>query len=62
GKIDSSFQLQLEVKPEYNNLIISVDNQKHITLSSIMMKAHRKFEDDAYLTEDHKQLLKNDMK
>ncbi len=58
GKIDSSFQFQLEVTPEYHYLIISGDTQEPITLSSILMKALRKFEDDADVTEDHLQLLK----
>ncbi|MBS8048228.1 EF-P 5-aminopentanol modification-associated protein YfmH [Streptococcus suis] len=61
GKIDSSFQFQLEVTPEYHYLIISGDTQEPITLSSILMKALRKFEDDADVTEDHLQLLKNEM-
>ncbi len=42
-------------------MIISGDTQEPITLSSILMKALRKFEDDADVTDDHLQLLKNEM-
>lgn len=61
GKIDSSFQFQLEVTPDYHYFIISSDTQEPITLSSLLMKAIRNFEDDEDVTEDHLRLLKNEM-
>lgn len=61
GKIDSSFQFQLEVTPDYHYLVISGDTQEPITLSSMLMKAVRNFERDEDVAEEHLQLLKNEM-
>ncbi|MGQ7367195.1 EF-P 5-aminopentanol modification-associated protein YfmH [Streptococcus suis] len=61
GKIDSSFQFQLEVTPDYHYLVISGDTQEPITLSSMLMKAVRNFDRDKDVNENHLQLLKNEM-
>ncbi|HEP1818577.1 TPA: insulinase family protein [Streptococcus suis] len=61
GKIDSSFQFQLEVTPDYHYLVISGDTQEPITLSSMLMRAVRNFERDEDVNENHLQLLKNEM-
>lgn len=61
GKIDSSFQFQLEVTPDYHYLVISGDTQEPITLSSMLMKAVRNFERDEDVNENHLHLLKNEM-
>ncbi|MGQ7462585.1 EF-P 5-aminopentanol modification-associated protein YfmH [Streptococcus suis] len=61
GKIDSSFQFQLEVTSEYHYLVISGDTQEPITLSSMLMKAVRNFERDEDVNENHLHLLKNEM-
>lgn len=61
GKIDSSFQFQLEVTPDYHYLVLSGDTKEPISLSSQLMKAIRHFERDEDVTESHLQLLKNEM-
>ncbi|HFI0456992.1 TPA: M16 family metallopeptidase [Streptococcus suis] len=61
GKIDSSFQFQLEVTSDYHYLVISGDTQEPITLSSMLMKAVRNFERDEDVNENHLHLLKNEM-
>ncbi|HFI0105923.1 TPA: M16 family metallopeptidase [Streptococcus suis] len=61
GKIDSSFQFQLEVTSDYHYLVISGDTQEPITLSSMLMKAVRNFERDEDINENHLHLLKNEM-
>lgn len=61
GLIDSSFQFQVEVSPDYHFVVITSDTETPIRLSSLLTKAIQQFERDADVTEEHLRLLKNEM-
>lgn len=61
GKIDSSFSFQLTVRPDYHFLVITGDTVEPIAVSSLLKKALLNFETDTDVTEEHLQLLKQEM-
>ncbi|CRH85582.1 insulinase family protein [Chlamydia trachomatis] len=60
GKIDSSFTLHLEVRPEYHFLVVTADTEEPIALSSSIRKILKNFETSPDLTEEHFEVLKKD--
>ncbi|HFI0301733.1 TPA: M16 family metallopeptidase [Streptococcus suis] len=61
GIIDSSFQFQIEVNPDYHFVVITTDTESPIRLSSLIIKAIQQFEKDMDITDDQLHLLKNEM-
>lgn len=60
GKIDSSFSLNLEVRPEYQFFVVTVDTMEPILISKILREAIRKFEASKDLHQDHFDLVKRE--
>lgn len=58
GIIDSSFQFQIEVSPEYHFVVITTDTEAPIRLSSLIMKAIHQFENDKDINHQQLALLK----
>ena len=61
GIIDSSFQFQIEVSPDYHFVVITTDTESPIRLSSLIMKAIHQFENDKDINHQQLALLKNEM-
>lgn len=61
GKIDSSFSFHIEVSREYHFIVITVDTNEPIQLSSVLRKAIHQFESDLDVNEEHLQLIKREM-
>lgn len=60
GKIDGSFTLHLEVRPEYHFLVVTADTEEPIALSSSIRKILKNFETSPDLTEEHFEILKKE--
>ncbi|MBY5034071.1 insulinase family protein [Streptococcus gallolyticus] len=60
GKVDSSFTLHLEVRPDYHFVVISTDTEEPIALSHSIRKILKNFETSPDVTEEHFELLKKE--
>lgn len=61
GKIDSSFSFQVDVHENCHHVILTGDTVEPITVSSLLRRAIQHFEKDVDLSEEHLQVLKNEM-
>lgn len=61
GKIDQTFNIDIEVTDRYHFVIISADTSEPIALSSQFRRAIKGFEKDSDLSAQHLQMLKNEM-
>lgn len=60
GKMDSSFQFHVELRPEYQFFILTTDTVEPIALVNQLKKAVRQFEQDPTFTNEHFELVKRE--
>ncbi|MBJ6745739.1 insulinase family protein [Streptococcus sp. 121] len=61
GKIDYSFQLEVEVQEAYHHVLFFLDTDEPVSLSHQLRTIVRRFQQSRDLSEDHLDLLKNEM-
>lgn len=61
GKIDSSFTIHLEVRPDYHFLVLTVDTEEPIAVSTYLQKRLKFPFEQADFNEEHLSLLKREM-
>lgn len=61
GKIDDSFQMEIEITNAYQFIILTMDTSEPIAMSNRLRQVIQKFETLPDLTAEHLQLVKNEM-
>lgn len=61
GKIDYSFQFEIEVQELYHHVFFFLDTDEPVSLSHQLRTIVKRFEQSADLSEEHLDLLKNEM-